>query len=141
MLSEDPIKKENTQVVSANEPEDSSKSGAKINSAFPSMLAQQFSAADGGMVTDMYCPVCREEIFGTYLPIFECPHCEVKIWRDDKGNVTSYEQKHTCPECGHTFGTWTDDAPSEFCRTVRNFEQNAEGVFLGLDRMVNRLFS
>lgn len=107
----------------------------------PSIVAQQFSVCEGGVPTDMYCPACREEIFGTYLPIFECPHCDVKIWRDDKGNVTSYEQKHTCPECGHSFGKWTDDPPSEFARTVRNFEQKAESAFLGLDRIVNRLFA
>jgi predicted RNA-binding Zn-ribbon protein involved in translation (DUF1610 family) len=110
-------------------------------STHPGILAQQCTVADGGMATDMYCPACREEIFGTYLPIFECPHCAIKIWRDDKGNVTSYEQKHTCPECGHTFGAWSEDAPNDFCRVVRNFEQKAEGVFLGIDRMVNRIFA
>jgi predicted RNA-binding Zn-ribbon protein involved in translation (DUF1610 family) len=104
-------------------------------------MSQQYSSQEGGVPTDMYCPSCREEICGSYLPIFECPHCDVKIWRDDKGNVISYEQKHTCPECGHTFGAWTDDAPTDFCRTVRNFEQKAEGVFLGLDRIVNRMFA
>lgn len=33
------------------------------------ILAQQFTADEGGVQTDMYCPACREEIFGTYLPI------------------------------------------------------------------------
>lgn len=129
--AEEPTKDETT---------DNTKKSTAISS-YPSIFAQQFTPGEGGVPTDMYCPACREEIFGTYLPIFECPHCEVKIWRDDKGNVTSYEQKHTCPECGHIFGKWTDDPPSEFSRAVRDFEQKAECVFLGLDRIVNRIFA
>lgn len=37
------------------------------------IFAQQFTADDGGVPTDMYCPGCREEIHGSYLPIFFCP--------------------------------------------------------------------
>lgn len=106
-----------------------------------SFFAQQYSSSEGGMLTDMYCPGCGEEISGSYLPVFMCPHCEIQIWRDDKGNVTHHEQKHTCPECGHVFGDLTDEAPTEFRRMVRNFEQKAESAFMGLDRIVNRILA
>jgi predicted RNA-binding Zn-ribbon protein involved in translation (DUF1610 family) len=116
----------------------------RINSGsplHPNFFAQQYTAAEGGVPKDMYCPSCGEEISGFHLPIFMCPHCENQIWRDDKGNVTNYEQKHTCPECGHRFGEITDEASTEFRKVVRNFEQKAESAFLGLDRIVNRIFS
>lgn len=112
-----------------------------ISSTLNNNLAQQYSSDESGMPTDMYCPACGEEISGSYLTTFKCPHCDIHIWRDDKGNITNYEQKHTCPECGHTFSDMTDEAPTEFRRVIRNFEQKAEGVFLGLDRIVNRIFS
>jgi predicted RNA-binding Zn-ribbon protein involved in translation (DUF1610 family) len=105
------------------------------------VFAQQFTAEEGGVSTDIYCPSCGEEINGSYLPIFVCPSCEIQIWRDTNGNVTHFEQKHTCPECSHTFGDLTDEAPTEFRRACRNLEQKAEGVFLGLDRIVNRMFA
>jgi predicted RNA-binding Zn-ribbon protein involved in translation (DUF1610 family) len=111
------------------------------SSLHPNFFAQQYSTEEGGIPTDMYCPACGEEIRGSHLPIFMCPHCENQIWRDDNGNVTNYEQKHTCPECGHTFGDMTDEAPTEFSRIVRNFEQKTESVFLGFDRIVNRIFA
>lgn len=105
------------------------------------VFSSQYSAGEGGMATDMYCPGCGEEIFGSFLSIFMCPHCQIQIWRDEEGNVTHFEQKHTCPECGHTFGDMTDEASTEFRKMCRNIEQKAEGVFLGLDRIVNRIFS
>jgi predicted RNA-binding Zn-ribbon protein involved in translation (DUF1610 family) len=91
------------------------------------VFVQEYSAEEGGITTDMYCPGCGEEIEGSFLPMFRCPHCDILIFRDDKGNVTNYEQKHTCPECGHSFGDMTDEAPTEFRRMVRNFEQKTEG--------------
>lgn len=111
------------------------------SSTEPSIFAQQFSAAEGGMATDMYCPSCGEEISGSFLPVFRCPHCEILIFRDEKGNVTNYEQKHTCPECGNIFGDMTEEAPTEFRRICHSLEQNTESVFLGLDRAMSRFFS
>jgi len=63
------------------------------------------------------------------------------MFRDDKGHVTNYEQKHTCPECNHAFSDMTYEAPSEFRRACRNLEQMTEGVMLGLDRIVNRILA
>jgi hypothetical protein len=39
----------------------------------------------------MNCPNCDEEIGGSYLPVFKCPHCESQIWRDESGDVISFE--------------------------------------------------
>jgi len=114
------------------------KSGKRFSS---NILMQQVSEDEGGVPTDMYCPGCREEIHGSYLPIFFCPYCEIQIWRDDSGTVTNYEQKHTCPDCGHTFGELTDDAPNDFQRMVRSFEQKTESAILGLDRVFSRIFT
>ena len=111
------------------------------SSVHTSIFSQQYSASEGGISTDMFCPTCGDTISGTFLPIFRCPHCEILIWRDDKGHVTNYERKHTCPECGHTFNDMTDEAPTEFRRACRNLEQKAEGVFLGLDRIMNRILA
>ena len=105
------------------------------------VFAQQYTAEEGGVPTNLYCPDCGEEIEGTFLTIFRCPHCDILIFRDDKGNVTNYEQKHTCPECGHTFGDMTDEAPTEFRRMVRNFEQKTEGVMLGFDKIISRILA
>jgi predicted RNA-binding Zn-ribbon protein involved in translation (DUF1610 family) len=116
--------------------------GADSASPPPSnIFAEQHSAIEGGIPTDLYCPACGEEISGSYLPMFRCPHCNILMFRDDKGHVTNHEQKHTCPECGHAFSDFTDDAPSDFRRACRNLEQKAEGVMLGLDRIVNRILA
>ena len=61
------------------------------SSQYPSFLARQYSARDGGVQTDMNCPACDEEINGAYLPVFKCPHCESQIWSDESGDVISYE--------------------------------------------------
>ncbi len=63
-------------------------------------LSQQHPSSKGGMSTDMFCPSCREEICGFYLPTFRCPHCSSMIWRDEEGNVTNSEYHQACPECG-----------------------------------------
>ena len=105
------------------------------------VYAQQYSKEEGGMTTEIFCPACGEEICGSYLPLFRCPHCDIMIFRDDKGQVTNHEQKHTCPECGHTFGEMSDEAPTEFRRFCRTFEQKTEGVMIQLDRFVSRLLA
>lgn len=107
----------------------------------PGIFAQEYSAEEGGKPTEIYCPACGEEINGSYLPMFRCPHCAILIFRDENGNVTNHEQKHTCPECGHTFGEMSDEAPTEFRRMCRNLEQKTEGVMLQLDRFVTRLLA
>jgi chromosomal replication initiator protein len=65
----------------------------------PVFLARQYSSSEGGVLTDMLCPNCSEKIKGSFLPVFRCPHCESRIWRNEDGNVTSFENKHACPEC------------------------------------------
>lgn len=139
----EPIENATPEINSIPAPEETAdktkkSSGKRFSS---NILMQQVSEDEGGVPTDMYCPGCREEIHGSYLPIFFCPFCEIQIWRDDSGTVTNYEQKHTCPDCGHTFGELTDAAPNDFQRMVRSFEQKTESVFLGLDRIVNRIFA
>lgn len=136
------------QTVTESISSESSRDEARITgddnqatSACPNVFAQKHSAEEGGMPTDIYCPACGEEISGSYLPMFRCPHCDVLIFRDDKGNVTNYEQKHTCPECGHIFGEMSDEASTEFRRMVRNFEQKTESAILGLDKIVSRIFA
>jgi len=44
---------------------------SSATSSHSNILAQQYTANEGGVRTDMYCPACLEEIFGSYLPIFE----------------------------------------------------------------------
>jgi hypothetical protein len=58
----------------------------------PSILTKQYSPYDGGVPTEMECPDCEEEITGSYLPVFKCPHCDCQIWRDNNGDVIHYEQ-------------------------------------------------
>ena len=105
------------------------------------IFSQQYSAEEGGMPTEIFCPSCREDIRGSYLPCFRCPNCSTLIFRDDRGIVISYEQTHTCPECGHTFGEMSTEASSEFRRFCRNLEQKTERVMLQLDRFVSQLLA
>ena len=136
------MKATETEATDDRPNESASNAGKSTESTITSnIFAQQYSAEDGGIPTDMYCPACGEEIEGSFLPMLRCPHCNILMFRDDKGNVTSYEQKHTCPECGHNFGDMTDEAPSDFRRACRNVEQKVEGVMLGLDRVVQRFLS
>lgn len=107
----------------------------------PGFFARQYPAEEGGMATAMYCPSCGGEIHGSYLPVFTCPHCEIFIFRDDRGAVTMYEQKQTCPECGHSFAVMIDEIPTEFRRVSRDLERVVEGAVLGLDRIAKELFS
>jgi predicted RNA-binding Zn-ribbon protein involved in translation (DUF1610 family) len=107
----------------------------------PSFLSRQYSADAGGMDTCMCCPFCGKEIRGSYLPIFKCPHCEILIWRDEKGDVISYEQRHTCPECGYSFSTMSDESSTDFRRICHSFEQKTEGVLLRLERMFRETFA
>ena len=81
-IKAEPLEERTKEPAGEESPDNTEKS--TVTSLHSNILAQQFTADEGGVPTDMYCPACREEIFGTYLPIFECPHCEVKIWRDDK---------------------------------------------------------
>ena len=114
---------------------------AASNQNSPGIFSQQYSADEGGMSTEIFCPSCGEEIRGSYLPCFRCPHCSTLIFRDERGIVISYEQTHTCPECGHTFGEMSEEAPTDFRRFCRNFEQKTEGVILQLERFVGRLLA
>jgi len=72
----EPIKteatEERTNEPASEEAADNSEESS-VASSHSNILSQQFTADEGGVQTDMYCPACREEIFGTYLPIFECP--------------------------------------------------------------------
>ena len=103
-------------------------------------FAKQYSANECGIPTDIYCLACGEKIYGSFLPTFKCPHCEILICRDDSGNITNFEQRHTCPECGHRFSKMADKALTEFRRRCVNFEEKTEEVFLEFDRILNRLF-
>ncbi|MEI6207676.1 MAG: hypothetical protein WCP20_12910 [Desulfuromonadales bacterium] len=76
------------------EPSKEETTGTTVNdstSQYPSFLARQYSACDGGVQAEMNCPACDEEICGSYLPVFNCPHCESQIWRNESGDVISYE--------------------------------------------------
>lgn len=72
---------------------------ASSNPDSPDIFSQQYSAEEGGMPTEIFCPSCGEEISGSYLPCFRCPHCSTLMFRDERGIVITYEQMHTCPEC------------------------------------------
>ena len=91
--------------------EDSSRDHAKEDTTdttsrqLPSFLARQYSASEGGVQTDMNCPNCDDEISGSFLPVFRCPHCESQIWRDEDGDVTSYENKNVCQESSRGFAS------------------------------------
>ena len=113
---------------------------ANSSSYFVRFMARQYTAAEGGVQTDMKCPECGTEIIGTYLPIFNCPHCDIQIWRDEKGNAINFEMIHTCPECNHSFNDTANDASSEFRKMCRTIEQQLEGVFNRLDHVVGHLF-
>lgn len=106
-----------------------------------SVFTKQFSESEGGIPTDLFCPDCGDTICGTYLPIFRCPHCEILIWRDEDGTVTYYEQKHTCPECGHSFNGMAEEEPNEFRRACSNLEQKVEEVFKEIDHIVDRFLA
>ena len=103
------------------------------------IFSQQYTPDEGGVPTEIFCPSCGDEICGSYLPLFRCPHCNILIFRDEDGHVTNYEQQHTCPQRGHTFGEMTDEAPTEFRRFCRDIEQKTEGVMIQLNRFVERL--
>jgi hypothetical protein len=67
------------------------------------LLAQEFSAEEGGIEIDILCPKCRELIRGSYLPMFHCPHCDITIGIDpEDGEIMYYQQGEAelCAECG-----------------------------------------
>jgi hypothetical protein len=71
----------------------------------PRLLAQQYSAEEGGIEIDILCPECRELVQGSYLPIFRCPHCDIMIAIDpEDGEIMYHEQggEEYCAECGHS---------------------------------------
>ena len=140
IINVESVKKEETEQALVSHEGTGNEKDQESASISGSIFARQYSASEGGMDTDLHCPGCGEQINGSYLPIFRCPFCDIQIWRNDRGIITNYEQKHTCPECGHTFGELTEEAPTEFKRMCRTFEQKTEGVFMELDRIVNRIF-
>lgn len=95
---------------------------------FPSFLARQYPISEGGMQTDMDCPNCEEEISGSYLPVFKCPHCESQIWRDNNGDVTHCEQNGANLELSE-----------ETKQLIRKYMQRAKTLLGGFEVFVDKM--
>lgn len=101
-----------------------------------SFFAQQVSAEEGGCHIDMLCPHCREQITGSYLPSFSCPHCESFIVTDGNGEVAMFQgEEETCPECGHVFRRVEN---LMFETGFRKGMRKVEDFVLGLDQVFSR---
>jgi hypothetical protein len=96
----------------------------------PNIMSQEYSADEGGQDIDILCPnpECGEIIKGSYLPIFDCPHCGIRICVENDGEVLYHQgPMQNCPECGHNFRGLINDCTQtdfqKFTRKVDNFVQ------------------
>ena len=98
-----------------------------------SVMSEQYSEEEGGQFIDILCPnpECGEIIKGSYMPIFECPHCSITICVKEDGEVLFHEGPvETCPECGHQFRTKINDCmQTDFQKTLRKVDNFMQRLF------------
>lgn len=98
-----------------------------------SILSQEYSKEDGGQFIDILCPnpECGEIIKGTYLPIFDCPHCGIRVCVEEEGEVLFHEGPlQTCPECGHHFRAVINDTlQTDFQKVLRSVDNFMQRLF------------